>query len=141
MSKDSSYYTNGYIERKSKGNYDGILNVEGIDLSPIEGAYFKKDGKQYLWIRRRDILEYDDEKMMYFKRKRKPFFETYMEKQNNGVINYKGEFIFLHIKFSIIGIWDYVLGKEKKRLNLYVERLPMGQQTIINKIYDRKRSK
>lgn len=130
-------YTNGYIEKKSKGTYEGILNIDGIDISPIEGVYFKKDGNQYLWIKRKDLLEYDNERMVYFKRQRKPYWETYLTKQSKGTINYKGEFFFLHIRYSIVGIWDAIFKQEKQRLNLFVERLPMKEQTIINRIYER----
>lgn len=58
-----------------------------------------------------------------------------MKKQtDNNVVAYKGEFFFMHLKYSIVGVWDKVFGTDKQRLNLYVERKPMGQQTLINAI-------
>jgi hypothetical protein len=35
-------------------------------------------------------------------------------------------------------VWDKILGNEKQRLNLFVERLPMSQQTIVNSINEQK---
>jgi hypothetical protein len=55
---------------------------------------------------------------------------------DNDVVAYKGEFIFMRFKYSIVGVWDRILGKDNQRLNLYIERLPMAQQSIINNIRD-----
>ena len=41
---DYGDYINGHIERVAQGGYSGQLTVEGIDLSPIEAQFFKKDG-------------------------------------------------------------------------------------------------
>lgn len=132
-------YVNGYIERKTGGRYEGTMKVEGIDLSPVMATYFKKDGCDYVWIRRKKALEYDLETESYVERERKPYFEAYMKRQSNGdAVTYKGEFTFMRFKFSMTGVWDRVLGKDKQRLNLYVERLPMQQQTIINAIRERR---
>lgn len=132
-------YVNGYIERKTGGRYEGTMKVEGIDLSPIMATYFKKDGCDYVWIRRKKALEYDLETESYVERERKPYFEAYMKRQSNGdAVAYKGEFTFMRFKFSMTGVWDRVLGKDKQRLNLYVERLPMQRQTIINAIRERR---
>lgn len=131
-------YMNGFLERKPGGRYEGKLSVEGIDLSPIEGIYFQEDGKQYLWIKRKKLIEYDYKNQTYEKRQREPRWETYLEKQvKNDAVAYKGIFVLFHFKYSIVGIWDIVLGKDKQRLNLFVERLPMNQQTIINGINER----
>lgn len=138
---ESSEYTSGYIERTSNGSYSGKLSIEGINISPIEGVYFKNSGSNYLWLKRKKILEYDGNTESYKERESRPKWEAYLKKQGgNGVTAYKGEFIFLRFKFSIIGIWDRVLGNSAKhRLNLFVERLPMKDQTIINSINERKR--
>jgi len=131
-------YVNGFLERKSGGHYEGKLSIEGVDLSPIEGVYFQEGGKQYLWIKRKPLVEYDYETQTYKKRPREPRWETYLEKQiDNNVVAYKGKCNLLHFRFSIIGTWDRVLGKDKQRLNLFVERLPMADQTIINNINKR----
>lgn len=131
-------YVNGFLERKAGGRYEGKLSIEGIDLSPIEGVYFQEGGKQYLWIKRKPLIEYDYESQTYKKRPREPRWETYLEKQiDNNTIAYKGECILLHFRFLVIGTWDLVLGKEKQRLNLYIERLPMPEQDIINNINKR----
>lgn len=131
-------YMNGFLERKSGGRYEGKLSIEGIDLSPIEGVYFQDGGKQYLWIKRKPLIEYDYESQTYKKRPREPRWETYLEKQvENNSVAYKGEFHLLHFRFSIVGTWDMVLGKDKQRLNLYVERMPMKEQTIIKNISER----
>ena len=141
---DNFDYINGFVERKVNGHFEGKLCFEGgIDLSPIEAQYFKKDTTNYLWLKRKPILEYDPNTMTYRQREREPRWEVYMEKQqtDNNVIAYKGEFKFMRFAFSIVGVWDAILGKDKKqRLNLFVERLPMSQQTIINNINERKRN-
>lgn len=133
---------NGYIERKASGQIEGNLRIEGIDLSPICAQYFKESQDTYLWIKRKPILEYCDKKQSYEKRERKPLWEAYLKKSvDDNSIAYKGTFAFMHFKFSIVGIWDSVLGLDsKQRLNLFVERLPNSQQTIINGINERKRN-
>lgn len=139
---DSNYcgrfHSNGYLERKHGGRYEGEINVEGVSLSPIEGVYFKENGKQYLWLKRKPLLEYDHETESYKHRDREPRWETYLKKESSSVVAYRGEFVFLHFKYSVVGIWDSSLGKDKNRLNLFVERLPMNQQSIINAIKERK---
>jgi hypothetical protein len=128
-------YIDGYIERKKDGRYEGSLSIEGIRLPSITAVYFEDEGKKYLWIKRKKILVYEFESQTYKEREAKPYFEAYLEKQvDNGVVAYKGEFNFMRFKYSIVGVWDNILGKEKQRLNLFVERLPMSKQTIINKI-------
>lgn len=129
-------YINGYVERKKDGTYGGSLTIEGITLQGgITAVYFKDDGENYLWIRRKKVLEYDFESQSYKEREAKPQFEAYLKKQiDNGSVAYKGEFAFMRFKYSITGVWDKVLGNDKRRLNLFVERLPLSQQTIINSI-------
>ena len=67
-----------------------------------------------------------------------------MKKQvgQDGVIEYKGEFMFMRFRFSIVGVWDKILGRDtnRQRLNLFVERLPMSEQTLLNSINERKRN-
>ena len=135
----SSQYINGYLERKPQGKYEGELSIEGVDISPIVGVSFKHEGKMYLWLRRKDKLEYNADTQSYVTRKREPRWEAYLEKQTkeNSRIAYKGEFPFLRFRYSIIGMWDSVLGMEKQRINFYVERLPMESQDIINGINKR----
>lgn len=139
---DDFSYINGQIERKQEGRYEGAVRIEGIDLTPVEATFFKDDnGDSYLWLKRKPIMEYDFESQTYTTRQRKPSFEAYLKKQiNDSVVAYKGEFMFMRFKFSIVGIWDVVLGKENQRLNLFVERLPLSQQTILNDINQRKRA-
>ena len=129
-------YVNGYVERKKDGTYGGSLTIEGITLQGgITAVYFKDEGESYLWLRRKKVLEYDFESQSYRERDAKPQFEAYLKKQiDNNAVAYKGEFIFMRFKFSITGVWDKILGNDKQRLNLYVERLPHSQQTIINSI-------
>ena len=129
-------YINGYVERKKDGTYGGSLTIEGINLQGgITATYFKDDGENYLWIRRKKVLEYDFESQAYHEREARPPFEAYLKKQlNDGTVAYKGEFAFMRFKYSITGVWDKVLGNDKHRLNLFVERLPLSQQTIINSI-------
>lgn len=135
---NESDYINGYIERKPTGEYVGKLRIEGIDLSPIEGQYFKRNGESYLWIKRKKILEYDSKTLKYTPREREPMFEAYLKKGlNENIFAFVGEFIFMRFKFKIVGIWDNVIGKQNSRLNLYVDRLPMEQQTIINGLKER----
>ena len=63
-----------------------------------------------------------------------------MKKQmEDDVVAFKGQFMFMRFKFSIVGVWDTVIGKDKSRMNLFVDRLPMSQQTILNDINERKR--
>lgn len=134
-------YLNGFIERKTDGRYQGQFSVEGINLTPIEGHCFKRDNETYIWLRRKKILEYSDKTESYSEREAQPRWECYIKKQMDGnTIAYKGVFTFMHFKFSIIGVWDKILGSDKHgRLNLFVERLPMSEQTIINGINERKR--
>lgn len=138
MGTSSDYMANGYLTRKGDGRYEGEIMVEGINLSPIQGMYFKSnDKKMMLWIKRKRILEYDDVNMRYTEREREPRFETYMNEvveYNERRIAFRGEFMFLRLRFTIIGIWDTILGNKKDRLNLYVERMPMEQQTIVKNI-------
>ena len=139
---DDSYgYINGSIERRNGGRYEGTIKIQGIDLSPIEATFFKDDnGEQYLWLKRTPIMQYDFDTQTYTSRKRKPVFEAYLKKQlDDKSIAYKGEFMFMRWKFSIMGIWDGILGKDNQRLNLFVERLPMSQQTILNDINERRK--
>ena len=88
------------------------------------------------------MLEYDFDTSTYRKREREPRWECYLKKQLDGdVVAYKGEFVFMRFRFGIEGVWDSVLGKDRlQRLNLYVERMPMSKQTIINGINERKRN-
>jgi len=138
---DFGDYINGHIQRKAGGKYEGQIIVDGVDLSPIEATYFTKDHKNYLWIKRKPIMEFDIESGSFITRKRKPDFECYLEKQINGnVVEYKGVFTFLRFRYSIIGVWDKILGKDLQRLNLYVERLPLKEQTILKGINERKRN-
>ena len=126
----------GYIERGQNGRYGGKVNIEGVVLDGVVGVYFKKDGDSYLWLRRDKVLEYDDKTMTYKEREARPQWEAYLKKQlEDDTIAYKGEFNFLRFRFSIVGVWDRILGNDKRqRLNLYVERLPTSHQNIINAI-------
>ena len=135
-------YINGYVERKQGGRYEGKLSIDGILLPSITATYFKDDGENYLWIRRKKVLEYDFETQTYKEREARPQFEAYLKKQLDGdTVAYKGEFFFMRFKYSIIGVWDKILGNDKQRLNLFVERLPLTQQTIINSINESKKQK
>lgn len=136
-------YINGYIERKSDGVFEGELVIEGgINLSPIEAQFFKTDGITHIWLKRKRALEYDEKSQMFKKREREPRWECYLKKQLDGEsVAYKGEFVFMHFRFSIKGILDNVLGNDKKRrINLFVDRMPMEKQTIINSINYRNRN-
>lgn len=135
-------YVNGYIQRTQKGTFEGVVSIEGITLQSITGVYFKDDGENYLWLRRKKVLEYDFESQTYKEREAKPQFEAYLKKQMDGdTVAYKGEFFFMRFKFRITGVWDKILGHDKQRLNLFVERLPQSEQTIINSINESKRNK
>ena len=135
---DYGDYINGFVQRESNGEYKGQLSVEGIDLSPVEAQYFKRDGETYLFIKRKPIMEYDETTMSYRTRERKPSVEIYMKKQIDGAtVAFKGDFMFMRFKFNIVGVWDRILGKDNHRLNLYVERLPMSEQTLLRSINER----
>lgn len=139
---DNDIYGNasdGFLQRKGKGKYDGELSIDGVNISPIMGIFFEENNKTYLWLKRKPLLEYDFESGRYKERPREPRWEAYLEKQSNGVVAFKGVFAFLRFKYRIVAIWDKVLGKDLQRMNFYVERLPMEQQTIINNINERKR--
>lgn len=135
-------YTNGYIQRTQSGAFEGKVSVEGIDLSPISAVFFKKDYDSYIWLKRKKVLDYDERLQCYKEREAQPNWECYLKKQSNGdAVSYKGEFSFMRFRFKIEGVWDSVLGMDKKhRLNLFIERLPMSEQTIINSINERKRN-
>lgn len=140
--QDFGDYINGHVQRVSGGKYHGDLTIDGVSLDGgIEATYFVQDHKNYLWIKRKPVMEYDFESQSYITRKRKPAFECYLEKQVDGdAVAYKGTFTFLRFRYSIVGVWDRILGKELQRLNLYVERLPLNEQTILKGINERKRN-
>ena len=132
-------YINGFIERKNEGRYEGRITIDGVTMPSISAVFFKEESESYLWLKRKKILDYDFESQTYREREAKPQWEVYMKKQlEDNVVAYKGEFFFLHFKYSIVGVWDKVLGIDKKRLNLFVERLPLSQQTVINAINEQK---
>jgi len=135
-------YTNGYIQRTQNGAFEGKVSVEGIDLSPISAVFFKKDYDSYIWLKRKKVLDYDERLQCYKEREAQPKWECYLKKQSNGdTVSYKGEFLFMRFRFKIEGVWDSVLGMDKKhRLNLFIERLPMSEQIIINSINERKKN-
>lgn len=134
MLNGNGEYINGYLERKSGGRYEGEIFVEGINLSPIQGVMFKQNDKNYLWLRRKDMLVYNADAQRYDTRKREPRWEAYLEKQVDGdVVAFKGEFPFMRLRFSIVGVWDYVLGRDKSRINFFIERLPMERQDLIKR--------
>lgn len=136
-------YINGFIERKGDASYQGRIIIEGITIQPIVGQYFKEDGENYLWLKRKRILEYDDKTQSYKEREPRPQFECYLKKQmDDNTVAYKGEFMFMRFRFSVVGVWDKILGTDKRqRLNLYVERLPMSQQTVLNGIKERRQER
>ena len=132
-------YINGFIERKNEGRYEGRITIDGVTMPSISAIFFKEGSESYLWLKRKKILDYDFESQTYKEREAKPQWEVYMKKQlEDNVVAYKGEFFFLHFKYSIVGVWDKVLGIDKKRLNLFIERLPLSQQTVINAINEQK---
>jgi len=138
----TSDYINGYIQRSQGGAYDGKITIEGILLPAISAVFFKNNGENYLWLKRKKVLDYDYESQTYKEREARPQWQAYLKKQiDNNVVAYKGEFFFMHFRYSISGVWDKVLGNEKQRLNLFVERVPMSQQTIINSINEQKMKK
>jgi len=135
-------YTNGYIQRQKNGSFEGRVSIDGVTLPNVVGVFFKEGEKKYLWLKRKKVLDYDFESQTYKEREAKPQWEAYLKKQiENDAVAYKGEFFFLHFKYSIVGVWDRVFGNDKQRLNLFVERLPMSQQTIINSINESKKNK
>lgn len=132
-------YINGYIQRSQGGSYDGKITIEGILLPAISAVFFKENSESYLWLKRKKVLDYDFESQSYKEREAEPRWEAYLKKLLDGnTVAYKGEFMFLRFKYSIVGVWDSVFGKDKQRLNLFVERLPMSEQTIINSNNERK---
>ena len=135
-----SDYINGYIQRTKSGSCEGRVVIDGISLPEITAVYFKENSESYLWLKRKKVLDYDFESQSYKEREAEPRWEAYLKKQiDSDTVAYKGEFFFMHFKYSIAGVWDKVLGNEKQRLNLFVERLPLSQQTIINSINEQKR--
>ena len=134
-------YVNGYVQRVS-GKYIGELSIDGIRLQGgISAVYFEDGGEKYLWIKRKKVLEYNFESQSYRERDARPQFEAYLKKTvGDSTVSYKGEFVFMRFKYSIVGIWDKILGADKNRLNLFVERLPESQQTIINNINKAKKT-
>lgn len=126
-------YANGYLERKTNGGYEGEISIEGVDLSPIVGIFFKEKGKQYLWLKRKKIVDYDHKQGIFVSRSPSPYWETYLGTNSNQMSRYKGEFFFFHVKFNIYGIWDGI-DKKRNRMNFFIDRVPMSEQTIINNI-------
>ncbi len=125
---------NGFIESGGDG-YEGEISVEGINLSPIVGVMFKQEGSVYLWLKRKDMLVYNANEQRYTSRKKEPRWEAYLKKQMmDNTVAFKGEFVFMRFRFSIVGVWDKVFGHSKKRINFFVDRLPMDKQNIIQGI-------
>ena len=135
-------YINGYIERNGDGRYVGKISIDGVSLGTIVGNYFKQGEDSYLWLKRGRILEYDDKTMSYKEREASPRWQCYLKKNvADNTVAYKGDFMFFRFRYSIVGIWDRFLGMDAKhRLNLFVERLPMSEQNIINGINERNRN-
>lgn len=123
----------GFLEKTRNGTYEGNVIIDGVDLSPITGIYFKENSKFWLWLKRKDKIDYNFQDGTYKKRVAVPYWECYLEKQKGGRIAYKGFFFFCHFKYAIVGMWDKYM-QDKDRMNLYIERLPQEEQTIINNI-------
>lgn len=133
------YQSDGYLQ-KGKNGFEGQIIIENINLSPIEGMFFVHDRtkKEFLWLKRKPLLEYNSKEQKYDFRPREPRWEVYLEKYYGGSIPYIGYFVFLHIKYKISGIWDKnEISKKKQRINFFIERLPISEQTIINEINKR----
>lgn len=130
-------YANGYLERKSGGRFEGVIKIDGVDLSPIEGMYFNDSNGTHLWLKRKPVLQYETKTQTYKQKIREPRWEAYLHKDSSNSVDYRGEFIFLRFKYSIVGIWDKVFGVDRHRINFYIERLPREKQTIINSINQR----
>lgn len=131
-------YVDGYLERKSGGRFDGIIKIDGVDLSPIEGMYFKDANGTHLLLKRKPVLQYDPQSQTYKPKIREPRWEAYLHKGSSDTVDYRGEFKFLRFRYSIVGFWDKVFGTtNKRRMNFYIERLPREKQTIINSINQR----
>lgn len=137
MATYESTYSNGYLKRNKGGKYEGVLTIEGIDLSPIVGVYFKDKGDEYLWLKRKRIIDYDLSSGNYIPRNPKPFWECYLEKRGMGIkATYEGTFTFFHFRYKIFGVTDPVF-KDEHRVNFFIDRLPPEEQTIINGIKKR----
>lgn len=121
----------GYIER-TKGEYVGELSIDGVNISPIVGFFFKDGSTRWLWVKRKKILEYDMETSTFVTKNPTPMFEAYLRKQPNGNIVYRGEFVFFKFKYSIVSFWDDA--KTQSKMTFAIERLPMKEQNILNKI-------
>lgn len=132
-------YVNGFIEQKGD-SFSGKVTIDGITLSPIIATYFKKGGDTYIWLRREDVMEYDFDSQRFFKRKAEPQWECYLKKEPDGnTISFRGDFVFMKFRYSVCGIWDRILGTEKNRLNLFIERKPMSEQTLLIAINKQRR--
>lgn len=137
MADYENAYSNGYLKRDKGGKYEGVLTIEGIDLSPIVGVYFQDKGDEYLWLKRKRIIDYDISSGSYVPRNPKPFWECYLEKHGVGnKATYEGKFTFFHLRYKIVGVQDPVF-KDEHRVNFFVDRLPGEEQTIINGIKER----
>ena len=135
----TSDYINGYIQRTKSGSYEGRVTIDGVTLPSIIAIFFVDGTDRYLWLKRKKVLDYNFETQSYKEREAEPRWEAYLKKQlDNNTVAYKGEFMFLRFKYSIVGVWDKILGNDKQRLNLFIERLPMSEQTIINSNNERK---
>lgn len=127
--------TDGYLQREAGGVYRGRLRIDGVDLSPITGVYFKEKGNTYLWLQRSPMKEYDETTQTFKDKPREPRWEAYLKKNTSSPsIAYDGMFFFLRLQYRIVAMWDAVMGKERGRLNFYVERLSAKEQHIIQNI-------
>lgn len=137
-----SGYVNGFVQQVGDGSFSGKITIDGVLLPSISATYFKKDGDTYIWLKRDPLMEYDFSTNRYYKRNAEPQWECYLKKQPDGnTVSFKGDFVFMKFRYSVVGIWDRILGTDKNRLNLFVERKPMSEQTILLAINKQKTGK
>ena len=85
-----SDYINGYIQRTKSGSYEGRVTIDGVTLPAIIAVFFKDGTDNYLWLKRKRVLDYDFESQTYKEREEKPQWEAYLKKQSeNNTVAYR----------------------------------------------------
>jgi len=134
-------YTNGILIRRKDSYYQGTLRIDGVDISPVEATFYKDGDDTRLWIKRRPLLEYDNKEHCYKQRLRRPHWEAYLRRVKGVRDAFEGTFMFLRFKYTITAHFDVTYQDKFSHVNLFVERAPIEEQTIINGIYERNKER
>ena len=108
----------GYVIRTNNG-YVGRMNVENI-IFDIQITFWSDRKPFYIWVQRQKEKIFNEETLTFSDYTPKPFFECYAYKRRtNGIVDYKGEFMFVGFKYELIAWFE---DKTEHQMNLDVTR-------------------